>query len=148
MDAWNVARLAIVGIVDLHELNGVAARQLGLFTRRQARACGLSAYQIRRRIESGQWQRVAGSVMAAAALRLTVAVRDRAAQLAVPGSVLAGPSAARSWGIRVGDATTYLVVPPGRHPRFAGARLVYDRLDRNEIWIRDGAAGEMADAFG
>jgi hypothetical protein len=126
--------------VDLPELHRIAARQLGLFTRRQARACGLSAYQIRRRIDSGQWRRVAASVMAPAALPLTAAVRDRAAQLAVPGSVLAGPAAARSWGIQVGDARTFLVVPPGRHPRVAAARLLYDRLDRDEVWIRDGAA--------
>jgi REase_MTES_1575/Transcriptional regulator, AbiEi antitoxin len=121
-------------------LNSVAAAQLGLFTTRQARTCGLSTYQIRRRIESGQWRRVAASVIAPTVLPLTAAVRDRAAQLAVPGSVLAGPSAARSWGINSGDARTFLIVSPGRHPRFAGARLLYDRLDRSEVWIRDGAA--------
>jgi hypothetical protein len=140
MSDHDVAQVAIVGIVDLHGLNRVAAGQLGLFTRRQARACGFSSYQVRRRIESGQWRRVAASVMAPATLTLTASVRDRAAQLAVPGSVLAGPAAARSWGIQVGDARTYLVVPPGRHPRFAGARLLYDRLDRSEVWIRNGAA--------
>lgn len=122
--------------MDLSELNRIAGGQFGLFTRRQARTCGLSAYQIRRLIESGRWQRVAASVLAPAGLALTAAVRDRAALLAVPGSVLAGPAAARVWDLPVRDARTFLVVPPGTHPKFDQARLLYDRLDRYEVWIR------------
>jgi hypothetical protein len=125
--------------VDLSELNRIAGGQFGLFTRRQARGCGLSAYQIRRLIESDQWQRVTASVLAPAGLGLTAAVRDRAALLAVPGSVLAGPAAARIWGLPVRDTRTFLVVAPGTHPKFDGACLIYDRLDQYEVWIRDGA---------
>jgi hypothetical protein len=64
--------------VHLSGLNRLAARQVGLFTHRQARNCGLSADQIRRRVESGQWQRVSAAVLASATLPLTPVVRDRA----------------------------------------------------------------------
>jgi hypothetical protein len=79
-------------------------------------------------------------VLAPATLRLEPILRDRAAQLAGPGSVLAGPSAARSWEIPVADRRIFLVVPPGTRPRFDGAHLLHDRIDPYEVWIRDGAA--------
>ena len=124
--------------MDPRALNRIASRQSGLFTHRQARASGLSAYQIRRRVRSGQWRRVVGPVLAVATLPLTLAVRDRAAQLAVPGSVLAGPSAARRWSIPVEDSRTCLLVGPHAHPRVQGAIMIYEGLDPYDLWDRDG----------
>jgi hypothetical protein len=124
--------------VDLIALNRIASGQRGLFTRRQARASGLSPYQIRHRVRSGQWRQVAPAVFAPATLTLTPSVRDRAVQLATPGSVLAGPSAARCWHIPVPDSRPCLLVPPHAHPR-VDATVIYDSLKRSDLWIRDGA---------
>src|SRR5262245_41791787 len=98
---FHASTFAMMPGVDRQPLRRLAAAHLGLSSRRQAAACGYSAYQIRRRLNDGEWQRVLGSTYAAAGLRVTTAILDRAAQLAVPGSTLAGPSAARTYGIPV-----------------------------------------------
>jgi very-short-patch-repair endonuclease len=123
--------------VDLIALNWIASRQRGLFTRRQARDCGLSSFQLRQRVRSGMWRRVAPSVFAPTTLTITAAVRDRAVQLATPGSVLAGPSAARCWDLPVPDARPCLLVAPHAHPR-VDALVIYETLDRSDLWIGDG----------
>jgi hypothetical protein len=112
--------------MDGERLRRLAAARFGLFTRAQALACGYSAYQIQRRLSAGEWQRVLGSTLAFAGLRVTTSIRDRAGQLAVPGSVLAGPSAARIHGMAVPDDGQYLYV--GRHgcSRVQGIRLLYE----------------------
>jgi hypothetical protein len=124
--------------VDIVALNRIASRQRGLFTRRQARACGLSPFQLRHRVRSGVWRRVSPSVFAPATLTMTAKVRDRAVQLATPGSVLAGPSAARCWDIPVPDTRPCLLVAPHAHPR-VDALVIYGRVDASELWVRDGA---------
>jgi hypothetical protein len=83
-------------------LGRLAARQLGLFTRAQAVHCGYSAFQIRRRVTRGEWQRVYGAVLAFRGRQLAAPVLAAAAHLAVPGSVIAGPSAARWYGLPTG----------------------------------------------
>jgi very-short-patch-repair endonuclease len=125
--------------MDLSRLHRLALRQDGLFTRGQARACGLSAYQIRQRIHTGQWQRVVGWVLASATLPVTPAVRDRAVQLAVPGSVLAGPSAARRWDLGVRDDRIFIVVPVHANPDPVGAILLHEDLDKHDVGVAEGA---------
>jgi hypothetical protein len=119
-------------------LRRIARGQAGLFTRRQADRCGFSPYQIRRRISAGDWQVVNAPVLAFAGLRLMPPVRDRAAQLAVPGSVLGGPSAARWWGMGVADLGCYLFVGAHYRRELAGVRLLYDPLRRLDVQIMDG----------
>jgi hypothetical protein len=112
-------------------LRRIAYRQAGLFTRSQASECGFSPYQIRRRINAGAWQVLIASVLALAGVPITPQVRDRAAQLAVPRSVLGGPSAARWWGVAVPDLGTYLFVGAHHGPRtLTGVRLLHDPLRR------------------
>ena len=65
-------------------------------------------------------------------------MRDRAAQLSVPGSVLAGPAAARSWDLPVRDGRTFLVVPPHTGRAIRGAGLLYETLERRDVRVRDG----------
>lgn len=119
--------------MDGERLRRLAAARFGLFTRAQALACGYSAYQIRRRLQTGEWQRVLGSTLAFAGLRVTALIRDRAGQLAVPRSVLAGPSAARLHGMPVADTGQYLYV--GRHgcSRVQGVRLLYELPSPRDI---------------
>jgi len=83
---------------------------------------------------------VLGSVLALPGVRSTPVLRDRAAHLAVPGSVIAGPSAARLWGLAVPDGEPYLIVNPQHHPRVPGIRFLRIKLDRRDVQSFEGAA--------
>lgn len=119
-------------------LSHLMRSQSGLFTRDQAIRCGYSPYQIRRRMRSGEWQVVCGPVLAGPGLRLTVALRDIAALLAVAGSVLAGPSAARRHGIPVADQRCYLAVPASIRVRLPGVRVLRDTVPPRDLVVIDG----------
>ncbi|MBX6724211.1 MAG: type IV toxin-antitoxin system AbiEi family antitoxin domain-containing protein, partial [Dactylosporangium sp.] len=119
-------------------LAAFAAEQCGLFTRAQARRCGYSEYQVRRRIRTGEWQQVLPSVLAPAGTLVTPGVRDRAALLAVPHGVLAGPSAARRHGMAVRDPRTFLAVGPAYHARIPQVRLIRDALADPDVQVIDG----------
>jgi very-short-patch-repair endonuclease len=125
--------------VDSTRLDRIAGGQDGLFTRQQARACGFSAYQVRQRISAGRWRRIQGWVLAPDGLLITAVIRDRAAQLAVPGSVLAGPAAARRWALPVSDPRTFLLVRPHAHPPRAMAECLYETVDPPDVQIFEGA---------
>jgi hypothetical protein len=116
----------------------LAAQQDGLFTRSQALACGFSAGQVRRRLRSDQWQVLLGPVLAPSGVRPTAERRDLAALLAVPGSVLAGPSAARRHGIPVADPRSYLIVRPGIRVRLPGVRLLAEEIPTREVVVVGG----------
>ena len=108
----------MLAAVDPQRLARLARRQSGLFTRAQARACGYSRYQIKFRLDAGDWRRIRGTALGFRGLVATGWVLDHAAQLSVRGSVLAGPAAARTYDIPVPDTRTYLIV--GAH---GGSRL-------------------------
>lgn len=78
------------------------------------------------------------SVFGLAGVVVTVAVRDRAAQLAVPGSVLAGPSAARRWGLDVPDDRVCLIVRPHTTTRHRDALLLYESLEAGDLQSFEG----------
>src|SRR5688572_6219331 len=106
----------------------IAARQLGLFTRAQAADCGYSAFQIRRRVTAGDWQPVVGQVLAFRGRQLTAPVLAGAAALAVPGSVIAGPSAAYWYALPTGTTTRWLWTGPSGRSRLEGVRILRDPL--------------------
>jgi very-short-patch-repair endonuclease len=110
----------------------------GLFTRAQARARGYSAYQVRRRIETGEWRVVLGSVLAERGTRITPHLRDRAAARAVPGSVLAGASAARLLANPVPDRIACLWVGPLRPGALPAVRYLRDPLRVRDIMTGEG----------
>lgn len=122
----------------LGTLGRIGTEQCGLFTRAQARRCGYSAYQIRRRLHIGAWQSVLGCVLAPAGLVLTPALRDRAALLATSSGVLVGPSAARRHGMGVRDPRTFVAVGPAYHPRLAQVRLVRESVADPDIESLEG----------
>jgi very-short-patch-repair endonuclease len=119
-------------------LHRLARRQFGVFTRAQAAACGFSEYQIRRRLAAGEWQPVLGRALGLPGLVVTPLVRDRAAQLSLPASILAGPSAARTWQIPVPDDTPCLYV--GRHgrTRLPGVRVLHETPPPREVSLYQG----------
>src|SRR4051812_33150620 len=85
--------------MDFRALYHLAAGQQGVFTRAQAAQAGASAYQVRSRVNRGEWVVVLGDVLAVAGLPLTQRVREAAALLELPGTVLGGPSAAYRYGL-------------------------------------------------
>lgn len=89
--------------MDARGLHRLAAAQEGLFTRAQVRRLGASAYVVRQRISTGEWVVVLGDVLAVAGLPLTRRVRENAVLLHIPGTVLAGPTAARRHGLTCPD---------------------------------------------
>ncbi|MGH3647417.1 MAG: DUF559 domain-containing protein [Micromonosporaceae bacterium] len=110
----------------------------GLFTRTDARECGFSDDQIRRRLAGGDWRRVLGRVYAPAALPSTARLRDVAAQLAIPGAVLSGPSAARWYGFGLPDVRVCVTVGRHQRTRVAGVRLLREPLARTDVRLVDG----------
>jgi hypothetical protein len=94
----HVAQVAQDVDMDRERLRRLARGQFGVFSRAQARACGFTNYQIRRRLQAGDWQPVLGAGLAVAGYPITACARDRAAQLSVPGSVRSAHSRRRAPG--------------------------------------------------
>ncbi len=123
---------------DRGKLAEIAAAQRGLFTRAQARDCGHSDYQARRRLRVGEWRVFLGPVLALAGVPSTPALTDRAAWLAVPDAVLAGPSAARLHAIPVDDPRPWLALPVSAHPRLPTVRILRGPVSRFDLALVDG----------
>ncbi|MDI1461929.1 DUF559 domain-containing protein [Catellatospora sp. KI3] len=123
---------------DQLRLDQMAAEQAGLFTRVQARECGYSDDQIRRRLRTGDWQVVLGKVLVRGGRVVTARLRDRAVHLGVPGAVLCGPSAARRYGLDVSDGRSWITVGPGRRVRLDGVEVRRADLPDDDITMADG----------
>ncbi len=124
--------------MDRKRLATLARRNFGVFTRGQAGECGYSEFQIRHRLRQGDWQRVLGRTLAPAGLTVTTAIRDRAAQLSVPGSTLAGASAARVLRISVPDKRTFLYVGPHGRVRLPGFVALHRTPDPKDVTLNQG----------
>lgn len=124
--------------MDAAALAQTAARQRGLFTRAQARRSGYSTYQIRRRLATGEWVPVLGPVLATAATHVTSRTRDLAASLAVPGAVLAGPSAARMYAMPVPDSVPCVALARNSHPRHPVGQVLRDPLHPWDVHLLGG----------
>jgi hypothetical protein len=128
--------------VKADQLYALARQQGGVFARWQALALGFSHYAIARRLESKEWVRVLGSVLAAASSVLGPASMEWAAYLACgPSAVLSGPSALRRHGIdidaRVGDRT-WATIPPERHVRLPSVRTIRETVDPADTLMMEG----------
>ena len=102
------------------ELQRVARRQAGCFTRRQARQCGLSVVEIDRRVLDGDWHNVMGDVLIVTGAPVSEAMKAWTAVLSIGQPVaLAAMSAGRWIDLeRVPmPERPQLVVPDNRHPR-------------------------------
>jgi hypothetical protein len=123
--------------MDFQALYHVAAGQHGLFTRAQALRAGASAYQIKARIERGEWVVVLAGVLAIAGLPVTQRVREAAALLELPGTVLGGPSAARRYGL-VEEVARIFVVGAVFRRSPKGVTILRERVSTNDVVWRDG----------
>jgi hypothetical protein len=122
---------------DREALDVHAARQLGLFTRDQARDCGFSPGQINRRRHEGDWVDVRRHVLAERGLRLTPKVRDLATQLVLPEAVLAGPSAARWHDITVPNPNTFVVLDKQVNKRPRDVIVFRETLPEQDVRVVD-----------
>lgn len=118
----------------------LAERQDGVLTLEQALACGLSAEQVRRRIESGRWEQLVRGVYRLAGAPDTWRQRTRAAQLAVApaGGVASHASAAALHGLRPPPALPQVTVPAGRSPRCPIAKVRRGTLDTADLATVEG----------
>lgn len=106
------------------ELHDLLLRQCRVLTREQAIAAGVSRHALAHRTRpAGPWQRVLPAIFAAQTGPLTVEQRHIAALLyAGPASMLGGPSAAVTHGLRAlrPNARVHLLVPHRRQPLSSG----------------------------
>ncbi|MHA6620999.1 DUF559 domain-containing protein [Pseudonocardia sp. DLS-67] len=112
-------------------LERVLVLQAGVITLAQARACGLSADTVRRRVRAGAWRELHPCVFLVGGHRLTGEARVRAAWLSAQdaGAVVSGPTAAFWHGLLdEAPAAVELTLPRAMHrPRRPG--IVLHRRD-------------------
>lgn len=122
-------------------LSLLAQRQHGVFSRDQALAGDLSAWQVHQRLTSGAWRCVATEVYADASVPLSVAARRWAAVLACgTDAVLSHSSAALAWGMPVIEPRRPEVsVPTDAHRKpGAGVRVRRATVPAAEVCAMDG----------
>jgi very-short-patch-repair endonuclease len=126
-------------VVDLAD---VAAAQAGVFSRLQARQAGWSAWRIRRKVETGEWcELYGGRALVASTASVTLRGWDHAALLACgDGSVLAGPSAGRWFGMGTTWPQPTVLVDPTTRRLPGGITLIRDRLDTADLVFVDDTA--------
>jgi hypothetical protein len=120
-------------------LDRIAARQYGLVTRAQVRACGLTDRQIVRRLAQGRWIQVAAGVYRLAGAPTTWHQRAFAACLAgPPGSVASRLTAAALHGLSTPPSMPQIVVPRGTSPRVPFATVRWADLGPHDRLLVDG----------
>jgi very-short-patch-repair endonuclease len=123
------------------DLAAVARDQAGVFVPAQARACGLSTYQIRRRRAAGEFVPALGSALAFAGAPIVAESLDWAAYLSAGSdAVMSGASAAARHRIKVVGPRPCVTVPVRRHLRLDGVTLLRDDLPDDDIDFVTGAA--------
>jgi len=126
----------------------VLARQDGVIARQQVLKTGMTAGQIRHRLETGRWLVVHPSVYRSADHRFTPASRIRSAGLwGGENGMLSGIAAAWWWGLPVKEPDDVeIVIPRNEHRRSRpGARIVRrDVLPVDRAWLRATAVTSLA----
>ena len=111
-------------------LRRIAHPQLGLITVEQAAAAGVDQWALERRRKEGELERVFAEVMRLSAVAPTAEQRILAAALAVPGSSIAGISAAVVHGLPIrASAEPMLSIPMSGSARTEGVHVVRHRVE-------------------
>ena len=131
-------------------IDQVAAKQHGVFSRKQAMDAGLTSEAIDWRIRTGRWQRLAAGVYANRATKATWERQLQACLLAKDGSVVAGHSAAvlhHIDGFSPGRPT--VMASPDVSPRISIGRLIrssdFDLVDK--VMVRGFPATSIAETL-
>ena len=127
--------------MDNEALVALARRQGGVFARWQALDLGFSHFMIARRLETKQWRRVLGSVLAASTTVPDQPSVEWAAYLACGrGAVLSGPSALRRHGLDLAQGlgdVHWVTIPPERHVRIPSVRTIREFVPLEDIVVVD-----------
>lgn len=117
-----------------------AARRDGVLTLDDALRCGLTAEQVRRRLESGRWEQLVRGVYRIAGSPDTWRQRTRAAHAAVrpAGGALTHVSAGALHGLRSPPALPQVSVPRGRSIRCPIAKVRQADMHRGDLMTVDG----------
>lgn len=118
----------------------IAARQLGLFTRADARAAGAGQAVIRRRVAKGRWVKLHPTVFRLAGVPPSWEQSLRAACLAAgPAAVVSHRAAAQIWELPGVSPDVELVLPIGHNVPLVGVRVHHARsLPPIDLVRRDG----------
>ncbi len=139
-------------------LGELARRNLGLLTRDQAHAAGLTSSQINHRLSSGRWERIGRGVYRIRGTTVTSRQQLLAACWSGPAGAMAfGLSALSLLDLAAPPDPPHLVAPPtasGRHPVAVVHRLDIPTCDRTVVGVVPAttparsivdAAGQLAD---
>jgi len=110
------------------QLSRIARRQGGVFTKRQAKQCGIPAADIQSRLMSGEWIEVLGDVLIAATTPVTAQVQAWAGVLAIGQPVaLSGRFGAACLGLERSPSPVVpeFVIPGNRMRRDPGGLAVH-----------------------
>jgi hypothetical protein len=109
-----------------NDMPGIAGRQGGAFTARQATDEGWTPRQVRRRVTRGRWRPVVGRVLTASAAPPSVLARAWASQLLWPDAVSAAQTAALLWQLPVtDDGLAHVIGERGWRARGARVHVVH-----------------------
>ena len=124
---------------DRQRLNGIAARQAGVISRRQALESGLTISALRGLVDRGQWLRVHPAIYRIAGQPPSFESRMFAAALWTHG-VVSGAAAAWWWRFTDNQPLRIeVIVPPNRNIRSTdGVAVVRRHLDRQDRTHRRG----------
>jgi very-short-patch-repair endonuclease len=127
-------------MADDHKFSEILLRQAGVFTRSQARECGLHPREVGQAIRDGKWIRVAGRGLARQGLEIGIEQLAWAAALSVQHGTLWGPCAVKLWRA---DAPIAL-------PTVADLEVPYSHRAQFRIRfrIKDAAKGERVELKG
>ena len=117
-------------------LEELAARQAGVVSRRQLRACGVGRHAVRNHVRAGRWRTVGPLVVATTTGSLTWEQRCWVGHLhAGPASAVAGLTAARWHGLRGWDRPVVEVVVPvtSSVPPLGGVLFLRTRRDLEQL---------------
>ena len=121
------------GQVD-HIAGHHAARQLGLISGRQARRLGFTPTQIKQRVRSGRWRRVARDVFVINGAPPSWRQQVLAACMAGPrDSVASHVSAGALWGLTDASPLPHITVPRSSSVRLGVARVHRSDLDSSDL---------------
>ncbi len=119
------------------EVAAIAAVQMGVFARFQLLAAGVDPSRIKRRLQSGDWERLAPGVYGLPGHRESWARRLWVAYLAAGADAIVSHEAAASDyrvpGFPQGPLT--ITVPHPQHQRVAGATIHQSRVIERHHWI-------------
>ncbi len=118
----------------------IAAEQYSAISGRQARTAGMTAKQVRDRVDAGKWKRPVRDVFTIAGSSDTWKQRAMVAYLATEqaGGTASHATCGAVFGVLSPSPLPHITLPPGRSPRCGVAKIHRARLSPQDRQPRDG----------